>query len=170
MTPHELSRQLRKGTGKELGRRRAIIGLSLTATASMGLISLYQTGVIAHLPEPPLPGLNSDKVDASDEAYKHFSMPDAPLGLVSYASTLALAAMGSRDRARTHPWMVLALAGKLGFDLAQALRLTYQQPAHQHAYCFWCLVASAATVISVPLAIPETRAAIQRSMHAAESH
>ena len=59
----------------------------------MGFIFLYQLGLIKHLPEPPLPGFNADKVDASSEAYAYFATPDAVLGLTSYAITIGLAAM-----------------------------------------------------------------------------
>ncbi|MCA1669726.1 MAG: hypothetical protein LC793_20515 [Thermomicrobia bacterium] len=55
MKPEELSEQLRHGEGNDLRRRRAVVGLSLVAVGSMGLISLYQMGIIKHLPEPPLP-------------------------------------------------------------------------------------------------------------------
>ncbi len=55
MRPGELSRQLRQGSGEFLSRRRKTIGLALTAAGSMGLISLYQMGVIEHRPEAPRP-------------------------------------------------------------------------------------------------------------------
>ena len=42
----------------------------LAAAGSMGLIALYQMGIIRHLPEPPFPMLDADKVDASSEAYE----------------------------------------------------------------------------------------------------
>lgn len=162
MTAAERSRQWREGSGSSLKRRRGIIGLSLAAAGSMGLITLYQTGIIHHLPEPPLPGLNADKVDASDEAYSRFSVPDGVLGLGSYAATLGLAAIGGADRARTQPWLPLALAAKVAFDMTQAIRLTYQQPTKYHAYCFWCLLASAATLLTVPLVLPEMITAVRQ--------
>ncbi len=43
--------------------------MTLTAMGSMGLISLYQLGIVKYLPDPPLPGFDSDKVDAAPEAY-----------------------------------------------------------------------------------------------------
>lgn len=46
MQPGELSRQLREAMGGFLEQRRKIAGLALSAVGSMGLISLYQTGVI----------------------------------------------------------------------------------------------------------------------------
>ena len=65
--PKELSQQLRRGTGGFLGRRRQIVGLSL-GMVPMGVVALYQMGIIEHVPEPPLPGLDGDKVDAAPEA------------------------------------------------------------------------------------------------------
>src|SRR5947207_67163 len=119
-----LSRELRTGTSPDLRRRRGIVGLSLLASASMGVIALYQTGLIRHLPEPPLPRLNADKVDASAEAYEKLAVPDAILGLGSYAATMGLAAMGGNDRARNLPLIPLALAAKVAFDVANAARLS----------------------------------------------
>lgn len=155
----ELSEELRLGETDALRRRRGIIGLSMIASASMGLIALYQTGILKHLPEPPLPFLDADRVDASPLAYEKFATPDATLGLASYATTIVLAAMGGTDRAKTMPLVVLALAGKVAFDALNAARLTVEQPTKLRAYCFWCLIAAAATFASVPLAVPEARAA-----------
>ena len=109
----ELSRELRCGVDGFLAQRRAIVGLSLAAIGVMGLISLYQVGVVRHLPNPPLPGLDSDRVDASPEAYKRLATPDAVLGLGSFAMTMGLAEMGGKDRARRQPWIPLALGGKV---------------------------------------------------------
>ncbi len=120
MRPEELSRQLRQGSGEFLARRRKIVGLALTAAGSMGLISLYQMGIIKHLPEPPLPRFDADKVDAAAEAYAKLSTPDAVIGLGNYAATLGLAAMGGQDRATERPWIPLALAAKVAFDAVQA--------------------------------------------------
>ncbi len=55
MTPEQLSRELRLGSGRFLQQRRKVLGLSLIAVGAMMPISLYQMGVIKHLPEPPLP-------------------------------------------------------------------------------------------------------------------
>ncbi len=116
MKPEELSRQLREGDGSFLARRRGVVGLSLISVGSMALISLYQMGIIEHLPEPPLPHFDADKVDAAAEAYAKLSTPDAVIGLGNYAATLGLAAMGGQDRATERPWIPLALAAKVAFD------------------------------------------------------
>lgn len=162
MKPEALSRQLRQGSGPFLTRRRGIVGLSLVSINAMGLIALYQIGIIQHLPEPPIAGLDADKVDASAEAYAYFSTPDAFIGLGSYAVTMGLAAMGGKDRATQQPWIPVALAVKVIFDAAQAGKLTVDQWTKHRAFCFWCLLAASATFATVPLAMPEARVALDR--------
>jgi uncharacterized membrane protein len=157
-----LSKQLRLGAGPFLTLRRWVVGFSLAGAASMGLITLYQVGILKHLPEPPLPRLDADKVDASAEAYAMFELPDGILGLCSYTATMALAAMGGQDRAKEEPWLPLALAAKVTFDLLQAGRLTLNQANKQRAFCTWCLLAATSTFLTVPLVIPEAYAALRR--------
>ncbi len=158
MRPAQLSKELRTGHGDFLEERRGVIALSLTAIGCMGLIALYQTGIIRRLPDLPLPMMDADKVDRSDEAYAKLSMPDAFLGLGSYAATMGLAAMGGKDRAKTQPWIPLALAAKAGVDALQAGKLSYDQWAKHKAFCIWCLIAAAATFATVPLVIGEAAA------------
>lgn len=159
MDAAELSRQLRRGSGEHLERRRKATVSTLVAAGCMGIIALYQMGVIPHLPEPPIPGFDADEVDASEEAYERFAMPDAVLGLGSYAATLALIAAGGEDRARTRPWLPLALAAKAGLDAAQAAKLTWDQWAKHRAFCSYCLVAAGATFSTLPRVWPEAREA-----------
>lgn len=160
----ELSSQLRQGSGTFLTLRRIVLGLSMVSTVSMQVISLYQMGIIKHLPEPPLPHLDADKVDASPDAYAKLETPDAVLAIGSYAATMALTAMGKQDRAQKQPWIPLALAAKVGFDTFQAGKLTLDQINKQKAFCSWCLLAAITTALTVPLVIPEAYAAIRQLM------
>lgn len=162
MKPKELSQQLREGSGEFLALRRRVAALSLVAMGSMGLIALYQLGLIKHLPEPPLPRLDADEVDAAREAYAHFSTPDAVLGLQSYAFTLRLAAQGGEDRPTERPWLALALAAKVAFDIILGAKLTRDQWTKHRAVCFWCLLATAASFAMGPLVIPEARVAFRQ--------
>lgn len=154
-----LSGELRKDKTPDLRRRRGIVGLSIVGSASMALIALYQTGIISHLPEPPLPMMNADKVDASAEAYEKLAMPDAILGLGSYAATMGLAAMGGTDRVKEMPWVPLLLAAKVALDVGNAAKLSLDQWTKHKAFCFWCLIGAAATFLTAPLVVPEAIAA-----------
>jgi uncharacterized membrane protein len=162
MTPKEWSRQLREDDDHFLAKRRGIVACGLAAAGAMGLITLYQIGIIKHLPEPSLPGFDADKVDASDEAYSYLQTPGAFIGLGSYAVTLGLAAMGPKNRAESQPWIPLALLAKTTADAAQAAKLTLDQWTRNKAFCFWCLLAAAATFTALPLAVPEAVAALDR--------
>src|SRR5919204_6413086 len=159
MDPTDLSQALRETTDATMRRRRGVIGLSLAAAGSMALIALYQSGVIRHIPEPPLPRLDADKVDASAEAFERFAVGDGFLGFVSYGVTMTLAAMGPPDRATRQPWIPLVLAAKVAFDVATASKLTVDQWTKHKAFCFWCLAASVATFAMIPLVLDETRQA-----------
>jgi uncharacterized membrane protein len=156
-----LSRELRTGRGEHLDQRRRVAALSLVSMGSMAVVVLYQMGVIRSIPEPPIPGFDADKVDASAEAYQLLAMPDGALGMVSYATTLMLAAAGGKDRARTAPWLPLALSAKATVDAAQAAKLTWDQWADHRAFCSWCLLAAGATFAVVPATLPEARQALR---------
>jgi len=152
-----LSDDLRRGAGAALDARRRIAALSLSAMGSMGVVAAYQFGLLKSLPEPPLPFLDSDRVDASGEAYQLLRTPDAALGLASYAATLALAGMGTRDRAREQPWLPLALAAKTVLDAASGIYLGLEQGTKHKRFCTWCLIAAGASIAMVPTALPEAR-------------
>lgn len=157
-----LSDDLRHDTSADLSRRRGVIGLALVGAGAMAVVSLYQTGIIRHLPEPRLRRLDADKVDASPEAYERFNVPDGLLGLVSYAITAMLAGTGGADRARRQPFVSLATAGKVLADTAVAAKLTYDQWARHRAWCSWCLLGAAASFAMLPLVVPEARRALTR--------
>lgn len=162
MTAKQLSHELRTGSGDFLEERRGVIALSLTAIGCMGLIALYQTGIIRRLPDLPLPLMDANKVDASEEAYEKFSTPDAFIGLGSYAITMGLAAMGGKNRATAQPLVPLALAAKASADALQAAKLTCDQWAKHKAFCIWCLIATGATFATVPLVLGEAVAAARQ--------
>lgn len=161
MSGSTLSVQLRTGKSDSLRRRRQIAGLSLFSIGMMALISLYQTGIIKRLPHLPVSKTDANTVDAAPEAYELLSMPDAVLGLGSYAATLALAAMGPDDRAQRQPWIPLAMSGKTLLDSLAAAKLTVDQWTKHRAFCIWCLLSAAATFATIPLSLSEAREALK---------
>ena len=160
--PAVLSWQLREASYPFLRERRGVISLSLLAGAALSLIGLYQIGILKRLPEPRLPRFDAEQVNRSAEAYRWLETPDAFLGLGSYVATMTLAAMGGPNRAERQPWIPLALAAKVGLDAALAGFQVMTQARKLRTWCSWCLLTSAATFGSVPLVIPEARAALNR--------
>jgi len=103
LSPSQLSLELRRGHNDDLRRRRWIIGLSMVTATAGQIVTLYQTGIIHHLPDPPLDVFDSDKVDASDYGYKRLQMPDAPAMLITAGITAALASAGGRTGPGSSP-------------------------------------------------------------------
>jgi hypothetical protein len=155
-----VSDDLRRGADALLDARRRLARLSLGSIAAFVGVAAYQTGVIRHLPEPPVPFLDADAVDAAGEAYQQLKTPDAALGIVSSAITLVLIGMGDGRRSQERPWVPLAMAAKVGFDALGGLYLTAEQATKHRKFCGWCLAASVAYLAMVPQAVPEARAAL----------
>ena len=169
IAPSRLSRELREGTSADLARRRWVVGLNLAGTAMAQLVTLYQTGIVRHLPDPPAPGpgpggrlLDADRVDASDYAYSRGRGPDGPLMLLSLAATTYLAAAGGRDRARDAPLLPLAAAAKAAYDTALAAKLAREEWAENRALCAYCQAATLFSTAALALAAPEAARAAFR--------
>ena len=162
VTAQQLGQELRDGTGNFLGHRRAAALFTLVGMASLAAISLYQMGVVKRLPEPKISGLDAKKVNGSAEAYGILNTPDAVLGLGSYAATLELIAMGGPDRARSQPWIPLALALKSSLDSIQAGALTGKSWLKFRAFSLYSLVTALCAFRVLSLVLPEARAAWQK--------
>jgi len=159
MNPQQLRRELQHGEGDDLRRRRAIIGVSLVGMASMVTVSLLQTGILRHLPDPPLNGFNSDKVNSSDVAYQ-FGTPDGTSGVVGFAANLPIAAFGGSNQAAEQPVVPLIATAKAAVDAAIAGWYFYQMPAKERAWCGYCIVAALSNFAVFGLTLPEARTAL----------
>lgn len=161
MDPRQLSYELRKVKTPDLTRRRWIAGLSLLGGAMGQIVSLYQIGIVSRLPDPPGRLFDATKVDASPYAYSRLESPDGPAMVVSYAVTAWLAGAGGQDRARTRPWVPIALLFKTVYDTAVALELAREEWRDNRAFCEYCQVATLASAASALLAVPEAVRAVQ---------
>ena len=157
--PQRLRRELQRGDTPDFWRRRGIIGLSLVGMAAMTAVSLFQTGVVKHLPDPPLDGFDSDKVNSSDTAYM-LGVPDGTLSLASLAANVPLAAFGGADRVLERPLVPLIAAGKAAVEAVVASWYFYQMPTKEKAWCGYCIVGALANVGIFALTLPEARKAI----------
>jgi len=76
MDPKQLSEELPQGKNPHMTRRRWIIGLSMLGGSMGQAVTLYQTGIVNHLPSPPGQKLfDADRVDASNYAHNKFNSP-----------------------------------------------------------------------------------------------
>jgi uncharacterized membrane protein len=156
-----VSDALRREDSEHLSARRRIALLQLVSNAALSVVALYQFGLIRKVPEPPLPGLGADAVDASGEAYVLGHTPDSTLGIVSGGITMVLAGMGGRQRASEQPLIPLALFAKTLVDAAHGAYLTAEQLTKHKKVCSFCIVSAVALIASVPAAWPEARVALK---------
>ncbi len=161
-TPSRLSRELRLGRGRDLARRRGIIGLSLFGAAIGGIVGAYQTGLIRRLPDPPVGPFDSERADASDYAYSRMQTPDGLLMACTFAVTAALAGAGGADRARTHPALPVALAAKTLYDLGTALKLAREEWNENRALCAYCQAVTLTSAAAAALSLPEAARGLRR--------
>lgn len=167
MSPQELRQAIQTSRTPEMRNRRGIVILSLVGTAAMAVVSLLQTGIVKHLPDPPTkkPHFDSDKVNSSKEAYS-YGMPDGPLTIAAHALNLALAAAGPPTRWKTRPWLPLLAAG---LTIPQALiagkYLFHQMPKVEKAWCPYCIADALTLFATVALTIPEGVKAVRARLH-----
>lgn len=159
--PSVLSHELRLASSGDLRRRRSIIALSLAGAAIGAIVGAYQTGLIRHLPDPPMGPFDSDRVDASDYAYKRLGVPDGLLMTITYAVTAALAGAGGAGRAENTPMLPVALAAKTLYDAVTTIKLAREEWADNRALCAYCQLATVASFVSAALALPEASRALR---------
>ena len=115
--PKRLRYELQQEETLDLKRRRGIIVLSLVGMASMTAVTLLQTGIVKHLPDPPVGNFDSDRVNSSDTAYR-FGVPDGSFHLQALrqiSPSLRLAVPAGR-------------AGSRGFRSSHASKRASKQP------------------------------------------
>jgi uncharacterized membrane protein len=159
-TPQQIRQELQQGKSGDLTRRRLIIVLSLVGLAAMTMVSLFQTGLIHHIPDLPNRALfDSAKVNSSEQAYK-FGLPDGPFVMVSLAITIVLAAFGGANRAEVHLWIPLVFTAKTAVDAFFSAAYLWNMITVQKVACIYCIAAALATFAIVALTLPETKRAM----------
>lgn len=159
LTPQQLRHELQQDKTADLKLRRGVIAMSLVGMASMTAVTLLQTGIVKHLPDPPFGNFDSDRVNSSDTAYR-FGVPDGAISLASLAANIPIAAFGGAARAQTKPWISLLAAVKAAGEAVAASWYFYQMPAKEKAWCGYCVAGAVANIAIAALTIPEARKAL----------
>ena len=138
--PQDLRARIQDDDSLEMALRRGIIGASLVGIGCMALTTLLQTGVVRRLPDPPIGGFDTKKVNSSDEAYS-YGGPDSPINITTHGVNMILAAMGGPDRAQRHPWLPIMAMMAAGAQAAVAAKyLFHQMPKVDRAWCPYCIL------------------------------
>jgi uncharacterized membrane protein len=144
---------LRTQHSRDLGTRRKLIALSALGLADFSIISLYQTGIIRHLPDIPHPLFDSDQVNGSEEAYR-FGVPDGPISAVAYAATMLLAAAGGSKHTGRTSALDLALGATIAGNAAGAVFYLYKMIFEQRKICLYCVTGAVINIASLVLITP----------------
>lgn len=118
--------------------QRLVIGSCCVALATLVPVALYQTGNLPRLPDPPGRIFDSERITTSDAAHP-FGIPDALLGLASFAATLALALLAKRNRGAKK-----LLGAKLTLDASAAAFNAARQIYSFGKLCSWCTATAVA--------------------------
>lgn len=150
----KMSWAMRNDDSESLARRRKMILLSAIGLIDFAIISLYQTGVIRHLPDFPGKNFDSDQVNASRKAFK-MGLPDGTTGALMYSANLALAsAGGTRETGRSRLFSIF-LGGSAVVGAVGALDYLYDMTFRQKKICPYCVTGALVNLTLVPLALRE---------------
>lgn len=158
--PDAIRSALRHDCSPSMTRRRRIALLSAIGLADFAVISLYQTGVIRHLPDLPGRVFDSDKVNGSRKAYA-WGVPDGTTGALLYAATLALSAAGGTRRSGRPPWLSALMGGLIGVGVIGALDYLRDMIVNQERACPYCLLGAGLNFGMAAIAAPEVAAALR---------
>jgi uncharacterized membrane protein len=116
---------------------RHIAVLSVLGIIDFIPITLYQLGVIKHLPEPPGKIFNSDKVNASKEA-EIAGLPDGGVSMLMYAANVVLTG-AALTRTRNQKIFNYGLAGIALGQAGGGLYYLYNMAKVQKKICIYCV-------------------------------
>jgi hypothetical protein len=151
------------GESQELDLRRVAMGASLLGMVSMGLVALFQSGAIRHLPDPPVDGFDSDHVNAPARS-SLWGVPDGFCKFTAHVIMLVFAAAWTADRAERRPWLPFLAAG---FAVGQAITAGWavcRMPKVHKAWCGYRLADAVAHFVTAVAMLPAVTRALCRCM------
>ena len=155
--------ELRDGNSTALDARRKVILLSALGLVDFSIISLYQTGIIRHLPDPPHPIFDSDKINASEDAYQ-FGAPDGPISAVAYATSMLLASAAGSDKTGRKPVLDVALGATVAGNAVGAAYYLFNMIFKQKKICPYCVAGAVINIASAIIIAPTIAKSVKKMM------
>lgn len=129
-------KKIKKKSNGTTENRRNIALLSAAGLIDFVPISLYQLGIIRHLPDIPAKLFDSDYVNASKDA-QVMGIPDGPVSLLMYAANLVLVAGAVKKKERN--WVDYLIAGNAMGQAAGGVYYLYDMIVKQKKICPYCV-------------------------------
>ena len=139
-------------------QRVPVGALALVGFLIARYMAAYQMGHTDAVWEPFFAGtngLNGTETIITSPMSKAWPVPDAGLGAVVYALELVMTFMGGKDRWRTMPWMVLALALLILPLGVVSIYFVIIQPIAIGTWCTLCLLTALAMALMIPFSLDE---------------
>jgi uncharacterized membrane protein len=154
-----------RGKGDDnLSRRKKLMLLSAIGLVDFSIISLYQTGVIRHLPDLPFKVFDSDGVNGAKDAYM-MGVPDAPVSALTYAATMVLASAGGTQQSGRKPIADIALGATIGGNAIGAVYYLSNMIFKQKKICVYCVTGAVINIASAVVVAPLFRSAVRKMMN-----
>lgn len=153
--------ELLHGLDEDLQKRRKILGLSALGLLDFAFLSLYQGGVIKRLPDLPFPAFDSNKVNASQDAYQ-MGAPDATISAWIYSTNMVLSTAGGSEHSGRKPIHDLLLGTTIAANAAGALYYLYNMTFYQKKICPYCIAGAAINIASAVIMKPLLMKALSR--------
>ena len=155
----------RRGSNPSAWSRRIIIvALAAIDFVLAAYMALYQWRIIDAVWDPVFGSQQTHAVldSAVSVALRRiFLIPDAALGAVGYLAEVILGLVGSRNRWKERPWLVVAFGANAAALAAIGIILVLLQGVVVEAWCLVCLITAALSVLMLIIAIPEVRASVR---------
>lgn len=139
-------------------QRVPVAALALIGFLIARYMTAYQLGHIDSQWDPFFAGskgLNGTETIITSSVSKAWPIADAGLGALVYALELVMTFMGGKDRWRTMPWMVLALAFLIVPLGVVSIYFVIIQPIVIGTWCTLCLVTAFAMALMIPFSLDE---------------
>lgn len=147
-------------------QRLPIIVLAFIGFFISRYMAAYQLGHIDGAWDPFFSGVEQPQKNGTEDittssVSKAWPVPDSGLGALTYMLEILTGVVGSRQRWRTMPWLVL-LFGFMIIPLgAVSITFIIIQPILLSTWCTLCLIAAAAMLLQIPYSFDEIVATIQ---------
>ncbi len=148
-----IRQELLTSTDKDLDRRRTIMILSAIGIVDFAFISLYQSGAINRMPELPFKSFDSNKVNASPDAYR-MGAPDGAISTLVYATGMVLASWGGTPVSGRKPVHDVAMGAAIAGNAAGAVYYLGDMIFKQKKVCPYCIAGAAINIASAIIAAP----------------
>jgi Vitamin K epoxide reductase family len=144
-------------------QRLPIVALAVLGCLAAGWLALYQHGVTDTVFEPFFGDGTREIVRESgfSRAFERLPIGDAALGGLGYLADAVTGLIGSSERWRTMPWIVVIFGVFVVPFGAVSVMLTIFQPVLYGSFCTLCLFSGAISLAMIGPAVDEVLASLQ---------